>query len=364
MLAGFTGQLFAQTAPSGPKPDHHALIQQAATRLVEIQEADGAWPYEGVYRVARQIPVGYRIGGTAIVCQALMESPLDDRSAADEAIQRGLELILRELDLPLMVSSHEDRYDVRVWGHIYALDLFCRLQGSKLVGEHAAAIDGWIGKLITILEEEELEGGGWNYASRGRHASFVTAPALQALLLAKSIGKTVPDQLLERGAKVLLASRSENGAYHYSGTNESNRREAQVPGAIARNAIGETTLWQLGHGDPKRLQAAIDDFHSWWDELEKRRKKTGTHEPPYNVAPYYFYYGHRYLAQSIALLPAEKQANEYKKFEQVLLKTMDPDHTWNDRVFDRSRAFGTAMSLLALIRDNSPLPPAVKIDAK
>ncbi len=364
VVCGTSICLLAQSPSSEELPPHHQLIQKAAAKLVEIQEADGAWPYEGVYRVSRQIPVGYRIGGTAIVCHALLDSKLDDRTAADAAIQRGVDLILKELDHPLMVASQEDTYDVRVWGHIYALDLFCRLKDSKLVAVPAESISGWIEKLISTLKDEELEGGGWNYASRGRHACFVTAPALQALLLAKSIGQNVPNELLERGARVLLASRSENGAFHYSGTSESNRREAQVPGAIARNAICEATLWQLGQGDPNRLQAAIEDFHAFWDELEKRRKKTGTHEPPYNVAPYYFYYGHRYLAQSIELLPAEKQVAAYEKLETVLLKTMDEDHTWNDRVFDRSRAFGTAMSLLALNRQRSPLPKAVDTKTK
>ncbi len=114
--------------------------------------------------------------------------------------------------------------------------------------------------------------------------------------------------------------------------------------------MSETTLLTLGHGDMGQLQAAIDAFHEHWDELEKRRKKTGTHEPPYGVAPYYFYYGHRYLAQGIGHLPLEKQSAQYERFDALLLKTKDQDNTWNDRVFSRSAAFGTAMSILALNR--------------
>ena len=104
----------------------------------------------------------------------------------------------------------------------------------------------------------------------------------------------------------------------------------------------------LDKGDNENLQNAVDAFYEYWDELEKRRQKTGTHKPPYSVAPYYFYYGHRYLAQSIAFLPKDRQASEYKRFNTVLMKTRDDDDTWNDRVFDRSRAFGTAMAVLAL----------------
>ncbi len=48
------------------------IIDLGVEQLLEIQNEDGAWPYEGVYRVNRKIPVGYRIGGTAICCEALL----------------------------------------------------------------------------------------------------------------------------------------------------------------------------------------------------------------------------------------------------------------------------------------------------
>jgi hypothetical protein len=39
------------------------------------------------------------------------------------------------------------------------------------------------------------------------------------------------------------------------------------------------------------------------------------------------------------------------------LKTRDDDGTWNDRVFARSRSYGTAMVILALINEKTPAPP-------
>ncbi|HMP78137.1 MAG TPA: hypothetical protein PKD54_01675 [Pirellulaceae bacterium] len=340
--------------PATDRPDslNIPLIEAASARLIEIQEADGAWPYEGVYRVQRQIPVGYRIGGTAIVCLALLDAPLADRTAADRAIGKGVELILQELEHPLMKPSRENTYDVRVWGHIYALDLFVRLETSGRFDALVEKTTPWIEKLVDALVEQEIDGGGWNYANRNQHASFVTAPALQALISARSRGSDIPQDVFDRGVDVLNRSRASHGAYRYSGTRREPSREEPIPGSIARNVICESTLQLLGHGDEARLQSAIDAFYEHWDELEKRRKKTGTHEPPYGIAPYYFYYGHRYLAQGIALLPAEKRAQEYARFERVLLQTKDADDTWNDRVFDRSRAFGTAMSVLALSRQD------------
>ena len=251
-----------------------------------------------------------------------------------------------------MESSTEDTYDVRVWGHIYALKLFAELKVQQRFAELHSDTDPWIARLTEILQEEEIGGGGWNYANQRRHAAFVTAPAVQSLLLAKESGQEVDADLLQRAADALIDTRSENGAYAYSGKANS-RRNAQLPGSIARSAVCEATLLMLGKGDTEHLQLAIDAFHEHWQELEKRRKKTGTHEPPYGVAPYYFYYGHRYLAQRISLLPEETMDEEFQKFVEVLLRTKDDDDTWNDRVFDRSKAFGTAMALLALSESNA-----------
>ena len=339
---------------NGTEGDSASLVSRAVIRLVELQEEDGAWPYEGVYRVGGEIPVGYRIVGTAIVCDALLTAAQgEDETTCQDAVQRGIALILQELDHPLMKPSTENRYDVRVWGHIYALNLFCKIQSDEqaLVSEQQRQrIETWIEKLTSALIEQEIEGGGWNYANQVRHAAFVTAPAVQALLAARSAGQQVPDDLFQRAAKVLQNSRSADGAYAYSGTNPGDRM-SKLPGSIARSAICETTLLLLEQGSVEDLQKAIDGFHTHWNELEKRRKKTGTHKPPYGVAPYYFYYGHRYLAQAISMLPEEQRDAEYRRFDAVLMKTKDNDDTWNDRVFDRSKAFGTAMAVLALQAD-------------
>ena len=331
-------------------------VARSAEVLIQLQEKDGAWPYEGVYRVDSKIPVGYRIGGTAIVCQALMDVRLESSNARDEAIQRGVELILKELKDPRMKPSKENRYDVRVWGHIYALELFSRIKLSRreAILELVESTEPWIDRLVSALEEQQIDDGGWNYANRHHHASFVTAPALQALLLARQAGHSVSEEVLERGKDVLEASRTKEGAFQYGATVKRARLPAKLPGAIARNPICETTLRLLGGSSDDRIQASIDAFHQHWNELEKRRQKTGTHKPPYNVAPYYFYYGHRYLAQAIQMLPENQREQERRRFIEVLMKTRDDDQTWNDRVFPRSRAFGTAMAILAISQPSVP----------
>ena len=89
LLTVFLGHPSAHCQENSVSP----LVEEAVGRLVELQEEDGAWPYEGVYRVKRQIPVGYRVGGTSIVCTSLLYG--DQEGAANEAIQRGVDFALR-----------------------------------------------------------------------------------------------------------------------------------------------------------------------------------------------------------------------------------------------------------------------------
>lgn len=360
-LASACSQVDSQEK-TGSKPvkavSRSEAISVGVSQLLKIQDKDGAWPYEGVYRVNREIPVGYRIGGTAICCQALMYAAESGEQEFQEAINRAVDVILTELEDPLMKPSQKDRYDVRVWGHIYALDLFCRIHCCSRFNELSKKTDPWIPILTDWLVSEELETGGWNYANRRAHASFVTAPALQALLWARQSGQKIPDGIWKRSAEALLRSRNDNAAFAYSGDEQKNR-PSQLPGSIARSANCEATLSLLGLPRQHAIEQALDAFYEHWNELERRRKKNGTHKPPYGVAPYYFYYGHRYAALAIQQVPNDKHSAESQRLLQMILRTRDSDGTWNDRVFPQSRAYGTAMSVLALLDQAVPAPASL-----
>ena len=353
-------------AAETPAPDVPDLIKQAVQQLVAMQESDGAWPYEGVYRVKGEIPIGYRVGGTALVCEALLHGASANDSKVQLALARGTEFVLKGLEHPLMQSSRDDRYDVRVWGQAFALEFLCQTRAADRAGDNKQQIDAGITKLVESLIIEEISAGGWNYANRRAHASFVTAPITQALLLARSQGEKVPSDLLARCRKVLQDSRLESGAFFYSGTSTAarrNDRRAKVPGSIARSPLCESTLLLLGSGSHEAILNSLNYFHRHWSELEKRRAQPGTHVGQYGIAPYYFYFGHRYAAQAIELLPASARDRERRKLRGVVLRTRHQDGTWNDRVFSRSRNYGTAMAVLALLQDRAPLPPPLTATA-
>jgi hypothetical protein len=74
------------------------------------------------------------------------------------------------------------------------------------------------------------------------------------------------------------------------------------------------------------------------------------------IAPYYFFYAHRYAAQAIELLPEAEREGYRAKLLALLWKVREEDGGWNDRVFPRSECFGTAMSMMALLAPRMPAP--------
>jgi hypothetical protein len=353
-VLAFSAPTRAQDKPTAPSRDE--VLKTAVGRLLELQEKDGSWTYEGVYRVGGDIPVGYRIGGTALAAGTLLHAAPDD-PAAKAAVARAVPFVLKHLDDPKMAPSTQEAYDVRVWGHATALEFFCFLRAAKAAGDHGKAVDSWAAKLVETLVTEEIPGGGWNYATRRQQAPFVTAPVVQTLLLARSQGEKVPDAVLDRARKALEKSRAADGAFAYSGDAAGGKTRDGLPGSAARSPACEVTLLLLGGGAADAPRAALANFHTNWDELKKRHQQKGTHVGPYSIAPYYFFYGHRYAAQAIQLLPEADRAAERDKLLEVVLRTREKDGTWNDRVFPRSAGYGTAMVVLALIGDKTPLPP-------
>lgn len=343
------------------KPDPAALVATGVRELVRMQEDGGAWAYEGVYRVKGEIPVGYRVGGTAIVAGTLLlAAPADKEARA--AFERGLACVLEGLGHPLLEPSTEDAYDVRVWSHACALEFLCQVRAAKAAGDRAKDLEAWVPKLVKTLATEELAGGGWNYAGRSAPASFVTAPVAQSLLWARGQGVDVPEDLFKRARKALERGRAKDGAFLYSGQfkeGEPGLTSDHLPGSIARSAGCETTLLLLGGGSVDAVKGAVDAFDEHWQALEDRRKKTGTHIGPYKIAPYYFYYGHFHAAQAIGMLPEKDRGKERERLLATILKTRDADGTWNDRVFPRSRSYGTAMIVRALL-PSVPTPPALR----
>lgn len=327
------------------------------------------WPYEGVYRVGGEIPIGYRVGGTAICATAMLESTAAQGEElpkeAQEAIERALAFVLEGLEHPLMTADFKGGYDVRGWGHAYALGFLVRM---RELGQVSAAsrkkVDAAIRELVDTLETTEIsKQGGWNY-SRGKDpddaepSTFMTAPTLQFLFEAARAGEKVDAKVVEHALEAIESGRLESGAFQYGVDPEHRTGQGfeAVEGAIGRSPACEATLFLAGRGSLERLRGSLAQFFTHWEWLEKRRKQTGTHVKPFMIAPYYFFYAHRHAAQAIEFLPEAERAGYRAQLNALLWQVREKSGGWNDRVFPRSESFGTAMTVMALREPSMPRP--------
>lgn len=347
----------------------HLLAKQSSMVPLKDDARGGEWPYEGVYRVRGQIPEGYRVGGTAIGALALIEAPgYADDPARKDAVARAIDFIIAGTDVPLLSpETYEGGYDVRSWAYIYAIEFFARLKGpgGGFPADKAAACDAAMKWYIDALEATEIpKEGGWNYARRGKAdepsapSSFMTGPALQALFEARKAGYDVDDGVVARAMDFLEKTKFASGAVAYSGPATGRLSTGSAtPGAVGRMLVVETTLVLGGRGDVDRVRGALDAFIVHWDWLKQRKQQTGTHVAPYGVAPYYFMFAHRYAAQAIEALPVPERPEYRRRVNNLLLSVREEDGSWNDRVFPRSSAYGTAFAMLAML-EASATPPA------
>jgi len=322
------------------------------------------WPYEGVYRVRGEIPSGYRVGGTSIVAEALLESSeARKQREVRKAVERALDFVLEMLETRDMQSGFKGTYDVRGWGHTYALSFMLTMRRLEAVPKGKEdVVDLTVRWLVeTLTATEIIENGGWNYSRRAgakkpnAPSPFMTAPTLMTLFEAKRQGESVSDDVINRGLGALESARhGESGAFVYAGS--AGRRAEDVPGAIGRMPVSELTLHLAGRGSLDRIRASIDAFFEHWEWLEIRRRQNGTHIPPYGIAPYYFFYAHRYVAAAIEALPEAERADYRAKLYSLLWMIREDSGGWNDRVFPRSENFGTAMTLFALQAPGAPAP--------
>lgn len=354
-----------------PMPDAAMLdnaVDMAVDKMVAMQDGPnkGEWPYEGVYRVGGQIPFGYRIGGTSIVGESILRAPrYESHPDRQAAIRRATEFVCAGITEPLLqFSTYEGGYDVRAWASCYGARFLLALERYKAVpkGLELTVTTALKWYLETLQKFEIPQVGGWNYArdpgaeTPSATSGFMTPACLQTLYEANALGYKVDPQVVTRALNALELCRTSDGNFAYATLKQARMQTKQIPGAVGRMVASEAALFLAGRSDNAKLKVAVEDFIRYWADLEKRRAKTGTHLPPYNIAPYYFWYAHYHAAQAVELLNASDRDTLRSQLNWLLWQTRTAEGTWNDRVFPRSAAYGSAMAVMS-IRMPESFPP-------
>ncbi len=357
-----------------PKPEVlDGAIRRGVGFLLQDQNKDGSWGRPtrtkglNIYAPVPGAHQAFQAAVTALCVTALIEAG----GAADEvrqAVERG-EAWLME-NLPKLRRATPDAL-YNVWGHCYAIQAFARMH-RRLPddAERRRKLEGLIREQMELLDRYESVDGGWGYYDfrvgsqkpATDSTSFQTAAVLVAFYEAKQIGVAPPEKLLKRAVDSIHRQRKPDFSYLYG---EYLKYQPMLPinrpgGSLGRSQACNVALrlW----GDDK---VTDEGMVTWLNRLFARnlwldmgRKRPIPHESHFQVAGYFFYFGHYYAALCIEQVSAAKRPFFQDHLAQLLLKLQEEDGSWWDfPLYNYHQQYGTAFTLMALKRCQHSAPP-------
>jgi len=367
------------TQPAGPKPraiqppsaaEVERSIRRGTQFLLGYQNADGSW---GSARRTKNLNIyapvpgahhAFRVAVTSLCVSALLEAGAEAEPVR-QAVDRGESYLMRELP---KVRRGAPRALYNVWAHAYGIAAMVRLANRRPNDQaRRREIRRRIDQQIDLLRRFESVNGGWGYYDF-RHrtkrpasssTSFVTAAVLVALHQADSLGCKVPKELTDRAVQSLVLQQNPDFSYLYSEGFRFYRGRGicRPAGSLGRSQACNLALRLWGN---KRITDAV--LKTWLDRLYARngwlsraRKMPVPHESWFQVAGYFYYYGHFYAAGCIEQLPLADRAHFQDHLARILLDLQEKDGSWWDYpMYDYHQSWGTAFTLMALKRCIKP----------
>jgi len=367
----------AETGPKpkpAPKADSKqidAAIQRGVAFLLKRQNANGSWGSERSSRpgeIYAPIPgahESFRGAVTSLCISALLEVG-GDGPAVRQSVDRA-EVWLME-HLPKVRRDSADAL-YNNWCHAYSIDaLLGMLRRHPRDQDRCRKIRALIEKQIAMLVRYECLDGGWCYYDdfsyqtarpSGSPISCTTATVLVVLDDARKAGFQVPQKIVDRAMASLLRQRKRDFSYEYG---EYLKYMPMLPVNRPGGSLGRSQACNLAMrlwGDKQVTDAVVE---TWLDRLFARelwldmgRKRPIPHESWFQVAGYFFYYGHYYAGRCIELLPPAERPPRQDQLAQVLLRVQEPDGSWWDfPMYDYHQQYGTAFALMSLGRCKHP----------
>ena len=169
----------------------------------------------------------------------------------------------------------------------------------------------------------------------------------------------MPQRLIDRAMASILRQRNPDFSYDYG---EYLKYRPMLPVNRPGGSLGRSQACNLAMrlwGDPRVTDEVL---RTWLDRLFARnlwldlgRKRPIPHESWFQVAGYFFYYGHYYAALCIEQLPAAERPPYRDQLAHVLLGVQEPDGSWWDfPLYDYHQQYGTAFALMSLVRCRQP----------
>lgn len=374
VFGGLRGGAAAGPAANTPPPavEIDRAIDRGVQFLLQHQNKNGSW---GSARQTKDLNIfapvpgaheAFRGAVTALCVEALIETGAADRAAAaKQALERGEAWLLENLP-KLRRADAVAIYNV--WGHAYGIQALAAMHrhgppDPKRQQRIAEVIRGQ----IELLSRYESVDGGWGYydfrvgAKRPAvdSTSFVTATVLVAFHAAKQVGIEIPKPVLDRAVASLKRQQKEDFSYLYGEYLKwQPMRGINRPGG----SLGRSQACNLAMrwwGDTNITDTVLV---TWLDRLNARngwlsigRKRPVPHESWFQVAGYFYYYGHFYAALCADELKPALARKYHGELAAILLPLQEKDGSWWDYPFyDYHQPYGTAFGLLTLARGREP----------
>ncbi len=352
--------------PPVPREELDASIRRGVDFLLLEQRANGSW---GSATLTKDLNIYSPIPGshdafkaavTAMSLSALMETG-GERADVKQSIERGEKWLFEHL--PSVRRATGDAL-YNIWTHCYSIQALVRLLRRKTDDKvRAETIGTLIRQQIDLLGRYESVDGGWGYYDMRYETkqpssdsiSFVNAAVLVAFYEAKQAGFEAPTKLVQRAIDAIQRQRLPDHSYLYGEYLKwQPRRGINRPGgSLGRSQACNVALrlW----GDTTITDQVLTD---WLDRLFTRngwldigRKRPVPHEAWFQVAGYFYYFGHYYAAWCIEQLPMEKRPFYQAHLARTLLVRQEKDGSWWDFPFyDYHQSYGTAFVLLTLAK--------------
>ena len=345
-------------------------IRRGIDFLLAAQNANGSW---GSARRTKGLNIfapvpgahhAFLAGTSSLALAALIETG-GQEPGVQAAIDRGEHWLFENLP-SLRRATPVAIYNV--WGHAYGIQALVRMHARHQGDEtQQQQIRRLIKQQIDMLRRYESVDGGWGYydfaigAQRPATSSisFVNGTVLVAFHEAAALGLDAPKPVVERALAATRRQRKPDFSYLYGEYLKWRPMRAvnRPGGSLGRSQCCNLALrlW----GDEK---VTDDVLQNWLNRLIVRngwlsigRKRPIPHEAWFQVAAYFYYYGHYYAARCIEQLPVSARPFYQDHLATVLLPLQEKDGSWWDFPFyDYHQAYGTAFALMTLHRCQRP----------
>ena len=351
------------TPPTRPEVDD--AIRRGVDDLIASQTKNGSWGSatrtEGL-NINAPIPGAhhaFRAGTSGLALEGLLASG-DRRPETLAAIDRAEAWFLKELPR-LRRATVATLYNT--WGHAYGIKALCALHEHREGdAERQSALRELAQQQVQMLVRYEDVNAGWGYYDfdevtrkpSGLPTSFSTATVMLALKKAKDVmGLELPEREVRRGLVFLQRQQTPDFAYVYA---DSHRYRPRIGinrpgGSLCRSQACNAA--RRAWGD----EAVTDEvLKAWLDRLILRngwvdiaRKRPVPHETHFQNSGYFYYYGHYYAMDCIAVLPEPDQAVYYQNYARIILSKQEKDGSWWDYpLYAYHQPYGTGYSLRIL----------------